>query len=52
MLIERGVDVTYEAIRQWSIKFGAQYARRLKRRQDQLGDPCHLDELFVMINGE
>jgi putative transposase len=52
MLVERGVDVTYETIRQWSIKFGAQYARRLKRRQGQLGDTWHLDEVFVTINGE
>ena len=26
-LAERGVTVTYETIRQWSMKFGAQYAR-------------------------
>jgi putative transposase len=52
MLIERGVDVTYETIRQWSIKFGAQYARRLKRRQGRLGDTWHLDELFLTINGQ
>ena len=52
MLVERGVDVTYETIRQWSIKFGAQYARRLKRRQGRLGDTWYLDEVFVTINGE
>ncbi len=52
MLVERGVNVTYETIRQWSIKFGAQYARRLKRRQGRLGDTWYLDELFVTINGQ
>ena len=52
MLVERGVDVTYETIRQWSIKFGTQYAHRLKRRQGRLGDTWHLDELFVSINGK
>ena len=52
MLIERGVDVTYETIRQWSINFGAQYARRLKRRQGRLGDTWFLDEVFVTINGQ
>jgi putative transposase len=52
MLVERGVDVTYETIRQWSMKFGAQYARRWKRRQGQLGDTWHLDEVFVTIKGE
>ncbi len=52
LLAERGVNVTYETIRQWSVKFGAQYARRLKRRQGRLGDTCHLDEVFVTINGQ
>ena len=52
MLVERGVDVTYETIRQWSMKFGIQYTRRLKRRQGRLGDTWHLDELFVSINGK
>ena len=52
LLVERGENVTYETIRQWSIKFGAQYARRLKRRQGRLGDTWYLDEVFVTINGE
>ena len=29
LLLERGIDVTYEAIRQWCLKFGQHYARRL-----------------------
>ena len=28
LLAERGVIVSYETVRQWSRKFGAQYARR------------------------
>jgi putative transposase len=52
LLAERGVNVTYETIRQWARKFGAQYARRLKRRQGRLGDTWHLDEVFVTINGQ
>ena len=52
LLAERGVHVTYETIRQWSIKFGTEYARRLKRRQGRLGDTWYLDEFFVTINGE
>ena len=50
LLAERGVKVTYETIRQWSVKFRAQYAGRLKRRQGRLGDTWYLDELFVTIN--
>ena len=51
MLVERGVDVTYETVRQWAMKFGIQCTRRLKRRQGRLGDTWHLDELFASING-
>ena len=52
LLAERGVNVTYETIRQWSMKFGSQYARRLKRRQGRVGDTWYLDEVFITINGE
>ena len=33
------------------MKFGAGYARRLRRRQGRLGDTWFLDEVFVTING-
>ena len=33
LLAERGVTVTYEAIRQWCRTFGLDYARRLRRRR-------------------
>jgi putative transposase len=52
LLAERGVIVSYETIRQWSRKFGAEYARKLKRREGRLGDIWHLDELFVTIQGQ
>jgi len=44
--------VTCETIRQWCQKFGPRYARKLRRRQGQLGDIWHLDELFVNIQGK
>ncbi len=52
LLAERGIMVTYEAIRLWCLKFGPAYARALKRRQGRLGDTWHLDELFVTIQGQ
>ena len=51
LLAERGITVTYETIRQWCLRFGPQYARRLKQRQGRLGDTWHLDELFITIQG-
>ena len=52
LLAERGIQVSYETIRQWCRKFGPEYARRLKRRQGRLGDTWDLDELFVSIRGQ
>ena len=43
--------MTYEAIRQWCLTFGLDYARRLRRRRGRKGDTWHLDELFVKIQG-
>ncbi|MCG8371313.1 MAG: IS6 family transposase [Proteobacteria bacterium] len=51
LLAERGIVVSYEAIRLWCNKFGPQYARRLKRRHAGYGDTFYIDELFVKING-
>ena len=52
LLCERGVTVTYEAIRKWSRKFGQQYAKQLRRRRPRLGDKWHMDEVFLTIKGE
>ena len=34
------------------LKFGADYARRLRRCAGRHGDTWHLDEVFCKINGE
>jgi len=52
LLAQRGITVSYEAIRLWRNKFGPEYARGLKRRQGRLGDTWYLDEVFVTIRGE
>ena len=46
-LAQRNVTVTYEAIRQWCLTFGLDYARRLRRRRGRMGNTWYLDELFV-----
>ena len=51
LLAQRGVTVTYEAIRQWCLTFGLDYARRLRRRRGRQGDTWYLDEVFVKIQG-
>ena len=52
MLLERGILVSYETIRRWAVKLGADYARRLKRKSPTRHDVWHLDEVVISINGE
>jgi putative transposase len=52
LLAERGITVSYESIRLWCIKFGAKFARKLKRRHQGYGDTFYIDEVFVKINGK
>jgi putative transposase len=51
ILAERGIAVTHESIRQWGLRFGTDFARKLRRRRPKPGDTWHLDEVFLRING-
>jgi putative transposase len=52
MMLERGVVVTYETVRQWCRKFGQAFANGLRRRRPRPGDKWHLDEVFIKIRGK
>ncbi|WP_406729555.1 IS6 family transposase [Streptomyces sp. GD-15H] len=52
LMLERGVEITYGTIRQWSMTFGPDYAAALRRRGPRPGDKWHLDEVFIKVNGE
>ena len=39
-------------IRHWCLKFGQDFADKLRRRRPRPGDTWHLDEVFLRINGE
>jgi putative transposase len=51
LLAARGINVTYETIRKWCLKFGQSYANQLRRRRPQPGDKWFCDEVFIKING-
>lgn len=51
-LAARGVVVSHETIRKWSLRFGRTYANTLKRRRSQPADEWFLDEVFVRIRGK
>src|SRR6202171_4905022 len=52
LLAERGVDVSYETVRRWVLKFGRLIARNLRRRRVRPSDRRHLDEMVVRIAGK
>jgi putative transposase len=43
ILAARGIVVSYETIREWSLRFGRTYAKALKRRRPRPGDKWFLD---------
>ena len=45
LLLERGIVVSYETTRRWALKFGADYARRLKRKAPKWRTTLALVEL-------
>ena len=51
LLAERVITVSRESIRLWCIKFGALYARRLRRIHRGYSDTFDIDEFFVKIYG-
>jgi len=52
LLAERGLDVSYETVRSWVLKFGPVIARRLRQRRPRPSDRWHLDEMVVRIAGK
>ena len=52
LLAQRGIDISYESIRCWTIKFGPQIARNLKRRRHAPSPRWHLDEVICTIGGK
>ena len=52
LMVERGVDVSYETIRRWIEKFGSIYAKRIKSRSESPSPVWHLDEVYTKIGGK
>ena len=52
MMLYRGIEVTYETIRNWCQKFAQDYANQIRKRRRDPVDKWHLDEVVVTIKGE
>jgi len=52
MMARRGIELTYETVREWCGKFGPYFAEELrKKNRPKLGAKWFLDEVFLKING-
>jgi putative transposase len=49
-LAERGLDISYETVRRWVLKFGPLIARKLRQRRPRPSDRWHLERV-VRIAG-
>src|ERR1700731_1975921 len=52
LLAERGLDISYETVRRWVLKFGPLIARKLRRSRPRPSTRWHLDEMVVRIAGK
>jgi transposase-like protein len=52
LLAQRGVEVSYETIWCWTLKFGPQIAANLRRRRCPPTGRWHLDEIYARIGGQ
>jgi transposase-like protein len=51
-LAERGLDISYETVRRWFLKFGPPIAANLRGARPQPSDHWHLDEMVIVIRGQ
>ena len=52
LLTQRGIEVSYETIRCWTLKFGPLIAANLRRRRCAPTGRWHLDEMYVRVGGQ
>ena len=52
LLAQRELDVSYETVRRWVLKFGPVIARKLRRGRPAPDSRWHLDEMVVRIAGK
>ena len=49
MLAERGLDISYETVRRWFLKFGSPIAANLRKARPKPSDHWHLDDMVLVI---
>ena len=51
LLAERGLDISYETVRRWFLKFGTPFAQNLRHMRLTPSDYWHLDEMVIVVRG-
>jgi len=49
LLAERGLDISYETVRRWFLKFGSAIAANLRRNRPKPSDHWRLNEMVIVI---
>ncbi|CAO3408587.1 Mobile element protein [Azospirillum largimobile] len=52
LLAERGIEVSYETVRHWVLKFGPAIAGNLRRLRPKSSPRWHLDEMVIRVSGK
>ena len=51
LLQERGIEVSHDTLREWSLKFSPLIAEDLRHREPRRGSRWHLDEVCTTVGG-
>ena len=51
LLAERGLDISYETVRRWFLKFGGPISNNLRCMRPVPSDYWHLDETIIIVRG-
>ena len=52
LLAARGIKVSHETVRDWVVRFGPQFAAKVRRDRPRPADKWHLDEVVIRIKGK
>ncbi len=53
LLAARGIEVSFQTVSEWAVKFGLKFADQLRRRsRGNFADKRQLDEMVVTIKGK
>ena len=52
LLAQRGLDISYETVRRWFLKFGEPIAQNLRSSRPTPNNIWHLDEMVIVVRGK